>query len=256
MERKKIILFVMFLLFSAMLSYSDEKIFRLAHDDYKPFHWYDKEQGKSVGIFIDICDEILGKRLGYKMVYTEYPWARAQISVKEGIDNAFITTPNEERLKYICVGKEAFVQMKKVIFTQPDNDKIEQLKKVKKPEDLLKIKGLVINDYIGNGWMNTTIKPLPGINIEESTLIDNVLNKLAVGRGDVFIEDPMIIHYNLKKLGLTGKVIELPVVLDVVDFKLCIDKNSELVKELPSIDQEIRNIRKDGTLKKILEKWK
>jgi len=47
-----------------------------------------------------------------------------------------------------------------------------------------------------------------------------------------------------------------PPVLDVVDFKLCIDKNSELVKELPAIDQEIRNIRKDGTLKKILDKWK
>jgi hypothetical protein len=38
--------------------------------------------------------------------------------------------------------------------------------------------------------------------------IDNVLKMLAVGRGDVFVQNSLVTHYNMKMLGLQDKIVE------------------------------------------------
>lgn len=232
---------------------AQEKEFRLAHDDYKPFHWYSKEEKKSVGIFIDICEEILGKGLGYKMIYIEYPWKRAQMMVNEGKDDAYISTPTRERLTYIVVGTEPFIIMRKVPFTQPDNPMLTKMHTIKSLEALKDYKVL---DYLGNGWGEKWLVEKTGLTPDYGKTIDIVLKKLANKRGDIFIEDPQIVHYNLAILGLTDKVVEIPVVLEETEFKLCVSKKSPVRHQLKKIDQLIKEMKEKSSLERILDSWK
>lgn len=249
----KLIGIILLLLVSSSLGEKNKKVFRLAHDNYKPYHWFDEEQQKAVGIFIDLCDEILGKRMGYTVVYTQYPWRRAQYNVKNSVDDAYISIPTPERLTYIAVGKEPLITMKTVAFTAVTNPKIEEIKKVKTVQDL---HPFLVIDYLGNGWAEENLVKKGGLTLEYSKTIDIVLRKLAVGRGDVFIQEPKVVHYNLKLLELSDKVVELPIVFDQTFFKLCISQNSPFSTDLDAIDSTIRETIKDGTYQKILDKWK
>lgn len=234
-------------------SVAQAAVFHISHDDYKPFHWYDEHDQITKGIFVDICEEILRKRLGYEVVYHQYPWIRAQNMVEDGREDAFITTPTPKRLEYTVVGQVPFALMKKVIFTNKDNPQLEKIKKIKNVEELRPYRLL---EYLGSGWSLLRLVQEHNLSVEYSAEIDQVLEKLALGRGDIFIEDPRLVHYNLKILGLTGKVVETPSVLEETEFKLCISRKSPFVAILPQIDQMLIEIRDDGTLQKILDKWK
>ncbi|MGD9200267.1 MAG: transporter substrate-binding domain-containing protein [Chitinispirillia bacterium] len=231
--------------------YSQTKTFRLAHDDYKPYHWLDKNN-RSVGIFIDICEEVF-KKLGCDVVCTQYPWARAQKEVNEGVDDAYISTPTPIRLKHIVPVEESFVVMDKTLFTYVGHPKIEGLKKIQK---LSELKDYKILDYLGNGWAKKTLIDEMGFKIDFAPTVDNVLQKLTARRGDVFIEDPKLVHFNAKMLGLSSKIVELPAVFESTNFNLCVSKKSEFKKEIQKISDVLREIKKDGTFDKILQKWK
>ncbi len=238
---------------SASAVTAQEKEFRLAHDDYKPFHWYSKEENKSVGIFIDICEEILHKGLDYKVIYKEYPWKRAQKMVNDGEFDAYISTPTPERLNYVVVGTEPFIVLSKVPFTQPDNPMLTKMHGIKSLDDLKSYKVL---DYMGNGWGKKRLVEKTGLKLDYASSIDSVLKKLAAKRGDIFIEDPKIVNYNLALLGLTGQVVEVPVVFEETEFKLCVSQKSPFRYELKKIDQLIKEMKEKGSLKRILDKWK
>ena len=248
-----LIVIMAFVLWLPVPGDSAEKIFRLSHDDYKPFHWYDKETRETKGVFIDMVEEILGNRLGYKIVYTEYPWKRAQQKVHDGKEDAYITTPTPERLKYTEVGDNPLIVMQKSVFTYVDNPRIERLKNIKKFEDLREFKVL---DYLGNGWSEKRLVEETGILPDYSPSIDSVLKKLAAKRGDIFIEDSTIVNYNMRILGLSDKIVELPVVLESTEFKLCVSKKSSFKNNLDKIDKIISDMTKDGSLTKIMNKWK
>ena len=74
-------------------------------NDAEPFCWND-DQGTTKGVFIDIMEESIGKRLGIHINHTGYPWKRAQKNVKAGLSDAFITIPTQERKKYISASSE------------------------------------------------------------------------------------------------------------------------------------------------------
>ena len=65
---------------------------------YPPYSW--EKDGKLQGILIDIATEIIENRLGVTAEYHGYPWERAQINVRDGNNDAFITTPIPSRKLY------------------------------------------------------------------------------------------------------------------------------------------------------------
>lgn len=234
-------------------SHAAKPIFRLAHDDYKPYHWYDTKEKKAKGIFVDICDEVLTKKLGYKIIYTQYPWARAQKQVQLQQEDAFITTPTPARLRYTSAGAEALIVMKKIPFTAADHPQLVAMKQITNFKDL---KPYSLLDYLGSGWGKKNLIEDHNYSLDYSTKIDHVLQKLAAKHGDIFIEDALLIHYNLKLLGLSDKVVALPVNLQESDFKLCVGRRSNFHDKLPIIDRAIAEARREGTIKAIIERWK
>jgi len=252
-NKSLMIAIMVFVLCLPVRGYSAEKIFRLSHDDYKPFHWYDKDTQETKGVFIDMIEEILGNRLGYEIVYTEYPWKRAQLQVHNGEEDAYITTPTPERLKYTEVGEKPLIIMQKAVFTYSNNPKIELLRNIKNFEDLRQFKVL---DYLGNGWGKKRLVEETGISPDYSPSIDSVLKKLAAKRGDIFIEDSTIVNYNMRILGLSNEIVELPVVLEATEFKLCVSKKSSFKNDINKIDKIISDMIKDGSLARIINNWK
>lgn len=250
---KKIILTMLVLSLSTL--FCADKVFKLAHDSYAPFHWYDQNSQKSIGIFIDICDELIGRRMGYKIEYKEYPWKRAQVNVAAGIEDAFISLPTTERKEYTVSGLVPFIVMTRVIFTQPDNPYLEKLKTVKNVKDLKALPKLQILDYIGDGWGEKNLEQLLGFKLDKVALIDQVVNKLSVKRGDVFIEEPLVVNYKIREYKLERNIIQLTNSLDNTEFKLCISKKSTFVNEVENVDKHLTAMVKDGTMAKILKKW-
>lgn len=251
--RKKILLILVLLSITGLCG--EEKVFKLAHDPYAPFHWNDQETKKSIGIFVDMCDELIGRRMGYKVEYKEYPWKRAQVNVANGVEDAFISLPTPERREYTVSGKVPFVVMTRVIFTQPDNPYLGKLKAVKKVTDLKSMPKLHILDYIGDGWGEKYLEQQLGFELDKVAQVDQVVNKLSVKRGDVFIEEPMIVNFKIRELKLERNIIQLTNSLDNTEFKLCISKKSPFAKEVDAVDKHLTEMVKDGTMAKILKKW-
>jgi len=232
---------------SVLLSFQDT--LRINYDNYKPFHWLD-ENNNDKGIFIDILNEILVNQMNIKIIYHEYPWARAQINVKLGIEDAFITTPTQERLGYVTPNKTPIIYMQKVPYTQINNPDIDILKKVQNINDL---KDFEILDYLGNGWAKKTLVDHNVTWVEDP---NQALNMLANNKGDVFIENPIIIDFTLEQMGLTGKLERLPVSFDSAPFHLFIKKDSPLTTLLDEFDIILRQLQIKGFIEDVIEKYK
>jgi len=217
--------------------------------DFKPFSW-ESEDGKMNGILIDIMNEALIKRMKIDVSHSGYPWARAQKLVKFEKADAFITVPTALRREYTKISSEPVIVSKFSIFTHKDNPRIKSLNEVKSLKELQKFS---LIHYLGSGWAKDNLK---GMDVFWESNMKKALRHLSLGRYDVFIDVSQVISYNIKELGYKDTIVEIPNVLDSKPFNLCIGKNSQFVKILPEFEKTIKQMREDGTLKKIYEKYK
>ena len=245
--KKAIITITLIIIISGI--FAENKVFKLNYDNYKPFHWK-TANGEDKGIFIDIIKEALEKRLDLKVEYSEYPWARAQLNVKMGFADAFITTPTPERLKYIKVGDEPIIVMKKVAYTQKNNPNLEKMMKINSISDMNPYQ---LVDYLGNGWAKQNLSNLNILWVEDP---DKVLEIMSKGQGDIFVESPIIIDFILNKMNKRDLFVRLPVIFDRAPFNLCIEKTSEFTRILPELDKVLKEMKDDGFIQRTLKKYK
>jgi len=246
--KKLLILSIIFVLASAHAS-AQEPI-KLNYLSYAPFSWKDADSGRMKGIFIDVHNEALGKRMNIPVTHTEYPWKRAQQMVRRGEADAFTSVPTPERRAYAEISSEPVVLTEITLFANRKNPKLGEFKKVRKISDL---KGFNLLDYLGNGWAE---KNLAGMNVDWGNGMGQILKALAAGRGDLFVQNIHVTAYNIKKLGLQEHILRVPADLESVSFNLCIGKKSSYVNVLPKFDETIREMRNDGTLQKIYDDYR
>ncbi len=228
---------------------SAQEPMKLNYLNFAPFSWKDAD-GRMRGIFIDVHDEALGKRMKISVTHTEYPWRRAQFMVERGEADAFTTVPTPKRRKYAEISGESVVVSDIILFANRENPKVGEFGKIRKISDL---KGFRLVDYIGNGWAK---KNLTGFDVVWGNGISQVLKALAAGRGDLFIHPVHVTVHNIKKLGLQKQILKIPNVIESVSFNLCIGKKSSHVNILSEFDETIREMRKDGTLQEIYDKYR
>ncbi len=72
-------------------------------DTFVPFSW--KEGSDTKGILVDIMEEALNKRLNIPVSHKSYPWARANLLVKDGSADAYITVPTPARKKFAIISE-------------------------------------------------------------------------------------------------------------------------------------------------------
>ncbi len=234
--------FILIVLFISTQSFAQDTLKMVYFDNFLPSSWM--ENGQMQGILIDVSNEIFN-RLNISVTHRGYPWARAQLYVKVGEADAFISVPTPERRTYTEISKEPVIFLTVSLFTKAGNPKIEQLKKVKKVSDLSAFK---IVGYIGDGWGKNNLK---GMRVQWVPKLDQALSMLKIGRADVLVQSTQVVQYTIKKMGLSDQIVEVSDPLVSVPMHFCIGKKSPFRNRLSQIDETIRQMKRDGVMLKI-----
>jgi len=222
---------------------------RIAYfESFSPFSWADKNQVMH-GILVDVLDEALTQRMKIPLTHRGFPWVRAQMMVRNGDADAFCTIPTKERRAYTEISTEPLINATYTMFVQRNNPVIERLKLVKTLDDL---HPFLHAHFHGSGWAR---QKLAGMRVDWAPNVDVALLKLAHGRDDVFVDVAEVLRVRIKALGLADAIVELPQVLDMQPFNLCIRKTSPDTALLPDFDKTMRQLRNDGTLSAIYNKY-
>ncbi len=239
------LLLLFFLLFPTLVTAAEPMQF-VYYDNYRPRSWNDN--GKMRGILIDIVDEAIGKRLGIPVTHTGYPWKRAQLKVKEGTADAFVTMPTQERRNYTIIGEEAVIEFAIRIVTRKNHPKIKEMESITSIEQLGNYK---IADYLGNAWAERNLK---GFNVKWLPDIDKLFPFLMNNRADIIAASKRT-TYEMKQRGYYSQFVVLPNKLSVVSFHVCVGKNSPYKDRVNDFDRIIKEMHQDGTIDRIEESY-
>ncbi len=220
-------------------------------ENFAPYSW--EENGQMQGILIDVVNEVIHKHLGLEIIHSGYPWIRAQKMVGTGIADAFVTIPTPERKNYIEASIYPVIISTVTIFTSTGNSRIPELMAI--PIDNNEgLKKFSMLGYLGDNSSRNIYKDWT--NIYWLPFIDDVLKKIALGGGEIFIQTAEVTRYNIMKLGLQDKIVEVPNVQMYLSFHLCIGKKSDYVNILPEFDNILKQLEEDGKLEEIYSRYK
>lgn len=214
-----------------------------------PYSW--NENGQMKGILIDIANEVIQKRMGIPVSHHGYPWIRAQHLVKKGVLDAHITNgPN--RKEWAEHSSEAAILLEHLPYVGAKNQNLSKIRDAKSLEDLKPFKFV---DNRGSGWAQKNLVE-KGFNVHLVAEHNMIYRLLAKGRVDVTINMSHIARFYIKQLGLNDQIIELPAIIPPLPFHLVVGKKSPFTKIIPKFDQTIRQMKADGFLQKILDKYR
>ena len=229
---------------------SEKPLFRIVYfDNYAPYSWLD-DNGQMRGVFVDIIDEVVGKRLGMAVKHTGLPWARAQQYVKTGRQDALIAPVTSARREYARISQQPVLNSRMAMFTDALHPRMSDLEQTRSLGD---IESFNFVTQLGDGW---AAENLPAGSVQYVTDLNAVLRVLSVGRADLFIESSLVTHWNLRNLGLSGKVVEVDgVTIEQTPFHLMISKQSDQ-RILDEFDRQMAAFAASGELDLLLQRYK
>ncbi|MBI9092048.1 MAG: transporter substrate-binding domain-containing protein [Desulfobacterium sp.] len=218
---------------------------------YEPFSFSDDGHGAR-GILVDLMDEILGRQMGIPIVHEICPWARCQHRVEHGKRDAFFTIPTPRRRGYTTVSRLPVFSSPYILFTGVNNPRIDEIRRIKSLDELRKHTNLSNACILGGGWHKTNLKGVKHLSqVLNST---KIMELLKHSRADIYIEQTLLVRYQLKQLGMQADIVEIPNVMDMTHWHLCIGKKSPFVNLMPAIDKKLEQMQQSGALKKLQEK--
>lgn len=116
------------------------------NEDYAPLSF--RDQGVMRGVLIELMDE-LGRRLGVKVVHEGYPWERAQLMVRNGDADVFVTLVNPARGEYAVATAVPILRVNNYGVTARTNPQIAQLRAIKTLHDA---RSYAHVNFLGSGW--------------------------------------------------------------------------------------------------------
>ena len=212
-----------------------EDPFRTAYfETYRPLSFVDG--GAMRGILVDVLEEVLGRRLGLRCEHEGYPWLRAQRLVEVGQRDAICTIATPERLAYAVAASEPVITAPTCIFVRGDNPRAATFAQARNLDELRELKPSVIS-YIANGWAKNK---LGGFDVAGSGDFNSAIKMLIARRGDIMIENVLVMSYVLARTPGGDAVQLLPNRMDRADFQLLIGKSSPHVQRSAQIAKVLR----------------
>lgn len=215
---------------------------------------YINEEGNFEGLFVDIIKEVFENRLNIPVRIEVYPWNRCQAMVEQGEADIITTVPTPNRLKWSIANPDPFWTKQFCLYTWIDHPKIKQMDTVRSAHDLIYFNFSILS-YIGNDWADTTFYGT-GVTLIEATSVESMFKMLAAKRGDVIIEDPMLMNPSLKSLNIEDKIIKTKGMVEEVPFHFLIGKKSKYFHVAESAFKVLQELKKDGTIDHFIEKYK
>jgi ABC-type amino acid transport substrate-binding protein len=214
---------------------------------------YIQENGTISGICYDIITE-LNTRLRDKHICIIYPftespfipWKRMQIYLKDGdLDIIFGMAKNKKRQRQYIFSRQSLYTVHSV-FAQPADSPFQY-------HSFSDLKGKQIIAVRGTKTAKMLLKN-PEITISLTHTPTASLQMLLAGRGDLAFYHDLGLAYIIKKHGWQDKI-KLEASVEEYDHFIAYNKKIPLtVRE--QIDTELKAIKRDGTMKEILHRYR
>ncbi|EUJ30758.1 cystine ABC transporter substrate-binding lipoprotein [Listeria floridensis FSL S10-1187] len=208
---------------------------------YRPFTFHDEDTNKLTGFDVDVVTEI-AKRLDLKVKFEETQWdsmfAGLNASRFDVIANQ-VGINSEREKKYDL--SEPYSTSTAVIVTAKDNDKIKtmaDLKGVKVAQSLTSNYGKIAQEA--------------GADIQSVDGLSQSLTLIKQGRIDATVNDKLAVLDYMKETGDTSVKIAAELDKETSSSAFAFRKDTGIKAKF---DKELTAMKKDGTLKKISEKW-
>ncbi len=233
---------------------TEPNVIRYATIDVPPMATADPGSPSGLkGLYADILDDILGKRLKRQWTGTLLPWKRAQAEVQNGTSDILITIPTAERRAYTLVSTQPVYEESLHVYTYKDHPKIEEIRKIKTAEDILRL-GLTPVTNLGNNWHRENIDAA-GIKTHYVPADENLAKFLAAKRADIMIDKPSSMNRLIENLKLTQQIEMTPARFGPIKFHILVSQKSPLASSMPSLNQAVEQFVKDGTRERLAAKY-
>jgi ABC-type amino acid transport substrate-binding protein len=207
---------------------------------YSPFSYHDPATGQLVGYDVDVARAVADK-LGVKVEFVETPWdaifAALEANRFDVVANE-VTINDERKQKYDL--SEPYSVGEGVIVTRADDSSVKSL------DD---IKGKVAGETATSNWAQVARDH--GASVEAVEGFTQAIKLLNQGRVDVVINDSIAVYAYLAETGDTSVKIATTTG-EKSEQGFAARKNSGL---LPDLNKAIDELRSDGTLATISEKY-
>ncbi len=201
--------------------------------------------GDFSGIYIDTMRE-LAKRMGVEVSFASVPFARALIMMKQGQNADIMLGPNRnsQREAYMVYTQATFSQENKAFYVHPDSPGITRY------EDLI---GKKISVHIGKIYFSQFDQDS---SLTKEPISDYIIGirKVRKKRNDVIIMperegDRLLKEHNIK-------LKKSPYIVKGKISYITISKKSSALTLQKRLEETMEEIKKDGTMDAILDRYK
>lgn len=134
-----------------------------------------------------------------------------------------------------------------------DNPALARLQDVHSLDDLARADITVVG-ITGNGWVKKNIEGRGIRTVHASGTIGTV--RMLIGRrGDVIVDMSSQINWILKDMPGGNEIVELPAVMEMVDWHLQISRKSPVVDDLPRLTAAIKELKASSRYEAILKAY-
>ncbi len=215
-----------------------------------------KEKAEVKGIATDLVREVF-KRMGHTIKIKVQPWARSLADVKNGDADAIFTAyKNDERVKFLDYSNEIVVPQKISIFVSKASGLTKDKLGYSGDPSVFSKYAIGARLKVSYGTtLDGMLKDKKFKRIDMTNKPDLNLKKLVKGRIDIM---PMN-RYNAwdlaKNVGVADQIVEIqPAVQNVPSF-IAFSKKRKLASVRDQFDAKFREVVKDGTFQKIMDKY-
>lgn len=203
------------------------------------------------GMAVEIINESFS-RMNQKKSFVLYPIARSLNALEEGeIDGFFSIKKTPEREKTLIFPKEYLFSQDYVFFINKDSF----YKYDGSFNSIRNLKIGVVNAVSYGSIFDTAVKNKILKNLDYANNFESSFKKLMTKRIDIMICSKMVGIEFIKKLGLENKVVISGPIVETTYSYIAFSNKKEYINLADSFDKAIQKMRKDGTLKRIQQKY-
>lgn len=209
-----------------------------------PTIWASKEGDKLTGPIVEILKQVFPEG-EVEIEFISLPWARAIERLKGGqLDLMPVIFFTQEREKHMAF-TEPYTSVPTTIFV-PEGKAFP----FTKPADLKGKKGVKMR---GDSISSEFAAMEDQLNVMEITSYEQMIKMLCTGRADYAVAAYYGFVAETKRLDCATKVENLKTPLATRNLHFAISKKSPFIKRLPEINIKLKEMKSDGTIKKMID---
>lgn len=219
--------------------------------NFPPFNYID-ENDQLTGYDVEVLKAISDRLDGYEIQVEALSWDAVFLALQSNQINLIgdeVTITDERKEEFLF--SDPYMEIQSVIAVKAGRTDISSL------DDLVgKTAAVFVGDsysVILEEYNKTHDGQIDIAYIDASVAINDLLQSVASGQYDAFVNDPVVITELIQKKGIQAEIVGEPVKGELVG--LVFDKTEEGQKLKDQIDPVIRELKEDGTLSELCRKW-